>query len=1081
MSSSSKIFHGYRALGFVSDHVPLSLRHHKKHKENYVITCVGKSFHTYNCSRLGIVSVSDSHPENISCLATDANLVFTGCNNVIRAYRKGRQEGKTGNNNVIRAYRKGRQVNNNVIRANRKGRQVNNNVIRAYRKGRLVNNNVIRAYRKGRQVNNNVIRAYRKVRQVNSNVIRAYRKGRQVNSNVIRAYRKGRLVNNNILRAYRKGRQVNNDIRAYRKGRQVNNNVIRAYRKGRQVNNKVIIADRKGRLVNNNILRAYRKGRQVNNVIRAYRKGRQVVHTYEGHDKDIHILLPFGNHLISVDTDSKVIIWYIENESIYLEMQFGNNHFQITALMHPSTYLNKVVLGSKQGELQLWNILKDKLLYTFPGWGSPVTVIEQSPAVDVVAIGLARGDIILHNLKFDESIVKFSQDWGPVTAISFRTDGHPVMVTGSSSGHIALWNLEDRKLQSQMRCAHGSAVSGMRCLPSEPLMVTSSADNTLKVWIFDLPDGGGRLLRQRAGHSAPPNRLRHYGNNGHNILSAGQDSTLQSFSTQHDKHNKSLGRASYNKSETKKSGLLKDKHMMPPITDFTAEVSRQSDWDNIVACHRGLSVCTTWSYQRGTMGHHRLHHPRFIETESPYQSAVAKAVAISSCGNFSVIGYSSGHVDMFNLQSGIYRGSYGDPAAHECAVRGVATDGLNQITVTAGADGRVKFWRFKRKELLETVKLSDQISHILLHRESSMLAVALDDFQVFIIDLDTRRVVRRFTGHKNAVTDMTFSPDARWLITSSMDSTVRVWDMPTGYLVDIFLLDSAVTSLSMSPTGDFLTTCHVDDVGVYLWSNMTLYSHVPLKQLPPDYEPVVMEMPSTKRRSEQVDETVDEEEEDYCQSEFKSLEQISDELVTLSLLPKSRWHNLLNLDIVKMRNKPKEPPRVPKAAPFFLPTVAGLEPTFVTEKEDNKKSEKGLSHIAQGDLMPLSDLGKILSDGTECKYQNSYVLERLMELGPSVIDVQIRSLSPEGGGSVDVMVNFLRFIHYIIRTKRHFELANAYLGLFIKVHGDVICCEPRVVQELQSLHVTQTESWERLQQLFTQNLCLVNYLRTVTL
>ena len=42
-----------------------------------------------------------------------------------------------------------------------------------------------------------------------------------------------------------------------------------------------------------------------------------------------------------------------------------------------------------------------------------------------------------------------------------------------------------------------------------------------QMWIFDLPDGGGRLLRERSGHSAPPNRLRHYGTNGQNILSAG--------------------------------------------------------------------------------------------------------------------------------------------------------------------------------------------------------------------------------------------------------------------------------------------------------------------------------------------------------------------------------------------------------------------------------------------------------------------------------------------------------------------------------------------------------------------------------
>lgn len=45
---ASKIFTGYRALGYVSNHVPLAVRHHRKHRENYVITCVGKSFHTYN-------------------------------------------------------------------------------------------------------------------------------------------------------------------------------------------------------------------------------------------------------------------------------------------------------------------------------------------------------------------------------------------------------------------------------------------------------------------------------------------------------------------------------------------------------------------------------------------------------------------------------------------------------------------------------------------------------------------------------------------------------------------------------------------------------------------------------------------------------------------------------------------------------------------------------------------------------------------------------------------------------------------------------------------------------------------------
>ena len=64
-------------------------------------------------------------------------------------------------------------------------------------------------------------------------------------------------------------------------------------------------------------------------------------------------------------------------------------------------------------------------------------------------------------------------------------------------------------------------------------------------------------------------------------------------------------------------------------------------------------------------------------------------------------------------------------------------------------------------------------------------------------------------------------------------------------LIDCFMIEQSITSLSLSPTGNFLATSHVDDLGVYLWSNKTLYSHVPLRPLPADYEPQVLDMPAT--------------------------------------------------------------------------------------------------------------------------------------------------------------------------------------------------------------------------------------------
>ena len=53
-------------------------------------------------------------------------------------------------------------------------------------------------------------------------------------------------------------------------------------------------------------------------------------------------------------------------------------------------------------------------------------------------------------------------------------------------------------------------MTGLECLSNEPLMVTSSSDNNLKVWIFDQSDGGARLLHRRQGHAAPVSQIRFY-------------------------------------------------------------------------------------------------------------------------------------------------------------------------------------------------------------------------------------------------------------------------------------------------------------------------------------------------------------------------------------------------------------------------------------------------------------------------------------------------------------------------------------------------------------------------------------------
>jgi len=811
--------------------------------------------------------------------------------------------------------------------------------------------------------------------------------------------------------------------------------------------------------------------------IYAWRRGTELQRVYSGHGSDVHILFPFGPKLISVDQESLLKVWDIKDGSEYLEMTFNPAKTRVTALCHPSTYMDKVLVGSKQGHLQLWNIKSTKLIYTFEGWGSGVVCMEQAPAIDVVAVGLDSGEVFVHNLKYDETVVKFSQDWGPVTGISFRTDGQPMMLTGSPAGHIACWDLEGRKLAHQMRSCHTGSVSGVKCLQGEPLVVTNSGDNTLKQWIFDMSDGGGRLLRHREGHSQPPGRIRYYGASGHSIVSAGQDSSLRVFSTVADLLNRSLGHASFNRKLSKKHRVTEDPVRMPPIIDFTTDTTRDREWDNIACVHRQQGLSTTWSFGGGKMGELQLLHDRFKQDMS-LRSAVATCLCLTACGNFVLLGYSSGHVDRFNIQSGIHRGTYnhGKHQAHKNSVRGVVTDSLNQQTVTGDSKGVIKFWRFKAGELLQKLELGQDLSCIKLNRESGLLALAMEDFTIKVVDIDTRCLVRKFPGHNGAITDISFSADSRWLVSVSLDRTGRVWDLPTGQCVDYVQFDTPATSVDLSPASDMMATSHVGDLGIYLWINKTLYDHITLAPVSKTAKPVKLSLPANLKVT--PDDAVHEEdvkmETDEPEEVFASPEQISDDLITLANLPGSRWLNLLNLDIIKAKNKPKAPPKKPKAAPFFLPTIPGLETKFDLSnlpKDDDSSRTLNLGFTS------FTEFGSALGQASSDEDYLAMVAS-LMEKGPSAIDLEIRSLGPEGGGTVGALSQFLEMLKVGLKSNASFEAVESYLGLFLKIHGDTIASEEELMTMLQEIQTVQEQKWTSLQGEIDSCLCLVTFFKS---
>lgn len=103
-----------------------------------------------------------------------------------------------------------------------------------------------------------------------------------------------------------------------------------------------------------------------------------------------------------------------------------------------------------------------------------------------------------------------------------------------------MWNLEQSKLQTVIGDAHGGAVTALAFFAGEPVLMSAGADNALKHHIFDNDDGSARLLRCRAGHTAPPLRLQFYGADGRVLLSAAADQAMRVFSVIQDQQSREL-------------------------------------------------------------------------------------------------------------------------------------------------------------------------------------------------------------------------------------------------------------------------------------------------------------------------------------------------------------------------------------------------------------------------------------------------------------------------------------------------------------------------------------------------------------
>ncbi|KAJ6153770.1 Small-subunit processome Utp21 [Penicillium chermesinum] len=656
------------------------------------------------------------------------------------------------------------------------------------------------------------------------------------------------------------------------------------------------------------------------------------------------------NKLFVGRMDGGVDIWNLRSgKLLHTLLPPTSDPGPVTAIQ-PAPALSLVAIAHKNGALSILNVESGQLLLSLR--------TASTKALPVTSIAF-RSD-------------------GTSAGHDGRKSG--VMATASSgSGDITMWDLNDGgRISGVHRGAHRVTKSGMgvnrvEFLDGQPVLVSTGDDNALRTWIFDQTPFSPipRPLHSRGGHSGSVNALEFLpaasdGSeaDGKWLLSASKDCSLWGLSLRKDSQHTELSQGHIERKSKKlgfsDSGMPMDDLKAPDVTciacslnrdggmgaalsgsiwsnpKFTdAEASNTTGWESVVTGHRGDKYARTWFWGKKKAG-------RWAFATS--DGTEVKSVAVSPCGTFAVIGSAGGAVDMFNLQSGIHRQSFpsrptssrvkssiltgADDSRHSKAVTGLAIDNLNRTVISCGLDGKVKESSFQFWDLLTGVLVHElnwhpmaAVTGIRYSKASELVAFSCDDLSIRVVDIETRKLVREFWGCVGQVNDFIFSNDGRWIIAASMDSTLRIWDLPTGHLIDAFRVPNTCVSLSMSTTGEFLATAHAGNIGINLWSNRSLFMPISTQNIDEDTinsAPTVLDESGAGLIEDAFTDVIVTDEDE---GPILANEQLQKDMITLSLVPRSRWQSLLHLDTIRERNRPKEAPKAPEKAPFFLPSL----------------------------------------------------------------------------------------------------------------------------------------------------------------
>nr|WP_228035597.1 serine/threonine-protein kinase [Oculatella sp. LEGE 06141] len=284
---------------------------------------------------------------------------------------------------------------------------------------------------------------------------------------------------------------------------------------------------------------------------------------------------------------------------------------------------------------------------------------------------------------------------------------------------------------------HSSWVTCVAISPVAPLLVSSSLDDTIKIWNFKT----GELLSTLKGHVKAVNTIA-ISPDGKLLISGSDDYTLKLWNL----HTGALLRTL--------TGHSRDVNTVAITPDGKLLASGGED-----------RTIRLWQLNSGVP----------LKTLVGVAGMV-KAIAISSDGKLLASGGLDNKIKLWSLQSGDRLNTW---QGHLNSVNAVAIAPDNQLMATGSKDKTVKLWNLRTGELLRTLSAhSRDVNTLAITPNGKALISGSSDTTIKVWNLSSGDVIETWTDHLDSVNAIAVTPDSKMLVSGSSDQTIKLWHLP---------------------------------------------------------------------------------------------------------------------------------------------------------------------------------------------------------------------------------------------------------------------------------------------------------------